>query len=75
MKKWRILDTRRFYASGKHARISAKVTSTGGAEYDQKLRSIVITMTITDGGRDSSSVTSESFRLNGWGQLSQIFQH
>jgi hypothetical protein len=75
MKKWRILDTRRFYASGKYAGISAKVTSTGGAEYDQKLRSIVITVTINDGGRGSSFVTSESFRLNGWGQLSQIYKH
>jgi hypothetical protein len=75
MKKWRILDTRRFYASGKHAGISTKVTSTGGTEYDQKLRSIVMTVTINDGGRGSSSVTSESFRLNGWGQLSQISQH
>jgi hypothetical protein len=75
MKKWRILDTRRFYASGKHAGISAKVTSIGGAEYDQKLRSIVITVTINDGGRGSSSVTSESFRQNGWGQLSQIYNN
>ncbi len=75
MKKWRILDTRRFYASGKHAGISSKVTLTGATEYDQKLRSVVITVTINDGGRGSSSVTSESFRLNGWGQLSQISQH
>ena len=75
MKKWRILDTRRFYAFGKSAGISAEVTSTGGTGYDQKPRGMIISVTITDGGRGSSSVTSESFLVNGWGQLSQISQH
>jgi hypothetical protein len=75
MKKWRILDTRRFYASGKSAGISAEVASTCGTVHDQKLRDMVISVTITDGGRGSSSLTSESFLVNGWGQLSQITQH
>ena len=75
IKKWRILDTHRFYAFGKSAGICAEVTSTGGTGYDQKPRGMIISVTITDGGRGSSSVTSESFLVNGWGQLSQISQH
>lgn len=75
LKKWRVLNTRRFYTSGKYAGISAEVTSDVGTGYHQLLRDLVISVKISEGGRGVSSSTSESFRVTGRGQFSQISLH
>lgn len=72
MKKWRILDIQRFYTFGKHAGISAKVTSDVGTGYSQALHDLVISVKINEGGRSKSSSTTGSFRVSRWGKLSQI---
>ncbi len=73
LKKWRILDTKRFSTYGKYAGISAEMTSEVGVGYNQPLRGLVISVTINEGGRGASSVTSGSFQVGGDGKLSQIF--
>lgn len=72
MKKWRILDTKRFDALGKYADVSAKRTSAVDHGYDQDFSNLVISVKVSEGGRGESSSVSGSFRLVSYGRFSQI---